>query len=221
MNAILSIFKKEWHCFKGSEKGVFIVYSILLFVWSFFPLNNVSTVAMSGSLWWLFFSVIISGNFASTVFVAERLSGSMEILLTSGYSRNAVLFGKMLFVMTLSIVIGILCLGLSFVWIMVSGHSQIAFGQAIFFAALVYSAGTFMNAASGAWLSVVLSSPRLLPFINVLVVGMICAIYSALHIFCGFAEWQLGLLLIIAGFVFLQLAKKEFNSEKIVAPLDV
>jgi ABC-type transport system involved in cytochrome c biogenesis permease component len=219
MNDVLAILRKEWRNFAGSEKGVFAVYAILIFVWSFLPLyNNLGSFALGGAVWWLFFSVIVSGNFANTVFVSERMSGAMEILLTSGFSRNGVLFGKVLFVMIMSGVIGALCFGLSFVWICLSDHAAFLFGPSLVYAALLYASGTFMNAGAGAWMSIRLSSPRLIPFVNILFVGLVCGVYYELSFI---SEWMLPVLLMAAGCGFCALAKRDFDGEKIIAPIDV
>jgi ABC-type transport system involved in multi-copper enzyme maturation permease subunit len=222
MKDMFAILEKEWRTFTGSEKGVFIVYAILILTWSFLPLyNNLGSFALGGTVWWLFFSVIISGNFAQTVFVTERMSGSMEILLTSGFSRDGVLFGKILFVMVMSIAIGGLCIGLSLAWIALKGHAALLPGTSLLYAALLYVAGTFMNAAAGAWMSIRLSSPRLIPFVTILLVGLVCGVYYALFFAVPASEWLLSALLFCAGCVFLALARKDFNGEKIIAPVDV
>ena len=222
MRDIALILKKEWRNFTGSEKGVFAVYGILIFVWSFLPLYNApGSFAFDGAVWWLFFSVIVSGNFANSVFVSERLSGSMEILLTCGFPRSGVLMGKIIFVILMSVVIGGLCFGLSFVWIEVTGRPQLFTAGSLLFGALLYCAGTFMNAAAGAWMSIRMSSPRLIPFVNLLFVGLVCGMYYALRYAVAVPGWLLVFFLAAAGLVFLLLAKKDFNGEKIIAPLDV
>lgn len=219
---MLTMLRKEWRNFVGSEKGVFAVYVILVFVWSFMPLyNNFGSFALGGAVWWLFFSVIVSGNFANTVFVAERMSGSMEILLTSGFSRNGVLFGKVLFVMVMSAVIGTVCFGLSLLWVVLSGHAALVLGSSLLYAVLLYSSGTFLNAAAGAWMSIRLSSPRLIPFVNILFMVCVCTAYYVLSRSFPVSEWLLSGLLCVAGAVFLALAKRDFNGERIIAPVDV
>jgi ABC-type transport system involved in multi-copper enzyme maturation permease subunit len=217
-----AILRKEWRTFIGSEKGVFAVYAILVFSWSFLPLyNNLGSFALGGAVWWLFFSVIVSGNFANTSFVAERMNGSMEVLLTSGFSRDCVLFGKVVFVIIMSVVIGTVCFCLSLLWVVLLGHASMLFGTSLLFAALLYASGTFMNASAGAWMSIRLSSPRLIPFVNILLVGCVCGLYYALYCTVPVSEWLLSCLLFCAGCVFLFLAKKDFNGEKIIAPVDL
>jgi ABC-type Na+ efflux pump permease subunit len=222
MNDIRSILTKESRNFTGSEKGVFVVYAILVLVWSFMPLyNSAGSFALGGAVWWLFFSVIVSGNFANSVFVAERMSGSMEILLTCGFSRGGVLFGKVLFIMAMSAIVGTVCFCLSLLWIVVSGRAALALGPSFLYAALLYAAGTFLNATAGAWMSIRLSSPRLIPFVNILFVGCVFAVYYELNFALAVSEWLLCGLLFAAGGIFLALAKKDFDGEKIIAPVDV
>ena len=133
LNAIIS---KEWKSFVGSDRGVFAVYAVLILSWSFLPLYKGLSMGME-DVWWLFFSVVISGNFSNTVFVSERLSGSMEILLTSGFPRDTVLFGKAAFITGISIAIGTLCLCLSRLWLHLAG-GQTGFDRAAFYGAGLY-----------------------------------------------------------------------------------
>jgi ABC-type Na+ efflux pump permease subunit len=170
-------------------------------------------------IWWLFFSVIISGNFANTVFVSERLSGSMEIVLTSGFSRDTVLFGKTVFIIGMSIVIGAVCLCFSRLWLHVSGQGQTGFHHVAFYGAVLYCAGTCMNVAIAAWMSVRLQSPRLIPIVTILAMSLIVAGFSVLLYFVQVPQWSLSIVLLSLAFVFLLLARKEFNGEKIIQPI--
>ncbi len=221
MKDIIPIIQKEWGSFVGSEKGLFAIYAILILVWSFLPFNNLGTFALSGTVWWLFFSVIISGNFSNSAFVAERMNGSMEILLTAGFSRFGVLVGKMMFVIVMSVIIGCLCFSLSLLWVSLLGREGLAPGQSVGFTFVLYVAGTFMNVCAGAWLSIRLSSPRLIPFINILIVGIVCVIFYSLYYSLFISEWALIGLLGLGGFIFCFAAIKDFESEKIIAPIDV
>jgi ABC-type Na+ efflux pump permease subunit len=216
------IISKEWRNFTGSEKGVFVVYGIIVFVWSFLPLTiAVGSFALNGSLWWLFFSVIVSGTFANSVFVSERMNGSMEILLCSGFSRNGVLYGKVLFIILMSIVIGGLCFALSLLWVVSSSQLYLFMGRSLAMSGLLYCCGTLLNASAGAWMSIRLSSPRLIPFVNILIIGIVCGIYSALQLAAPVSEWFLIVLLLVCAVAFLLLAKKDFNGEKVIASVDI
>ncbi len=211
------IVRKEWKNFLGSERGVFVIYAVLVLFWSFLPLNK---DLGNGPIWWLFFSVIISGNFSNTVFVSERLSGSMEILLTCGFSRDAVLFGKVAFVLLMSIAIGAACFSLSLVWLLLaSGLSHVSVSSETLSSAALFVAGALMNVSCGAWLSIRLQSPRIIPFMTIIILALVVSGFSGLASVCHAPQWILGLVLAAAGGVFLFFAKKEFHGEKVIAPI--
>jgi ABC-type Na+ efflux pump permease subunit len=218
LNAIIS---KEWKTFLGSERGVFAVYGVLILSWSFLPLYKGLAGTGIEDIWWLFFSVVISGTFSNTVFVSERLGGSMEILLTSGFTRNAVLFGKTVFIIGMSIAIGGICLAFSRLWLFLSEQGGSGLDRAFFYGAGLYCAGTCMNAACGAWMSVRLQSPRLIPIVTILVMSLIVAGFSVLLYFVNVPQWLFPVILLSAAFVFYVLAKKGFNGEKIVQPINL
>jgi ABC-type Na+ efflux pump permease subunit len=211
-----AVVLKEWLNFKGSERGLLLVYGILVLAWSFFPLNK---ELGAGPIWWLFFSVIICGNFTNTVFVSERLNGSMEILLTSGFPRNSVLFGKIAFVLLISIVMGMLCFCLSMVWLRIAGREKMFLSLEVIYNVLLFCCGVLMNVAFGAWMSFRLQSPRLIPFMTVMVMGGIVAGFYGLVFLFGLPQWTLGLILTIAAVIFGLFARKEFHGEKVIQPI--
>jgi hypothetical protein len=217
MKKLNAIIYKEWTNFTGSERGIFIVYGFLVLSWSFLPLYKGIGTSIEG-LWWLFFSAVISGTFSNTVFVSERLSGSMEILLASGFSRDAVLFAKSIFIIGMSICIGALCLGLSRLWLNVSGGYR-GFDGAVFYGAGLYCAGTCMNVGIAAWMSVRLQSPRLIPIVTIVVMTIIVAGFSGLLYVVVVPQWSLPVILLAIALAFFLFARKEFNGERIIQPI--
>jgi ABC-type Na+ efflux pump permease subunit len=216
MKKLNAIIGKEWAGFLGSERGVFFVYGILVLSWSFLPLyKGLGT----GPLWWLFFSVVISGNFTNTVFVSERLSGSMEVLLTSGFSRDAVLWGKSIFIMAMSCGIGLLCIGISRIWVSLWGTTGAEGFMDVLYGLGLYCAGTCLNVGCGAWMSVRLQSPRLIPFVGILLMSLTIAGFAALPLIAPVPQWLLGPALLCLAMVFLMLARKDFNGERIIQPI--
>jgi|WetSurMetagenome_2_1015567.scaffolds.fasta_scaffold00008_11 ABC-type Na+ efflux pump permease subunit len=220
MKQIVLILKKEWACFTGSEKGVFVVYAVLVFAWSFLPRYNATGgPGFLSGLWWLSLAVIMSSGFANSVFVSERVSGSMEILLTSGFSRDAVVLGKAAFVALVSSGMGVLCMLLSFVWSI--GNIQAYPVRSAMTDLLLYLGGAFMGSTAGAWMSIRFSSPRIMPFANLFLVMLLCAAYYAAISFIPLSEWLLFLLTCAAGTVFLWRAIKDFHGEKVIAPVEM
>ena len=214
MKKINAILKKEWLNFKGSERGVFFIYGILIISWSFLPLNKEFG---AGPTWWLFFSVIISGNFSNSVFVSERLNGTMEVLLTSGFNRDEVFFGKILFVLIMTIVIGASCFGLSMVWQFLNGHTTIQ--KDVLLDMIFFFAGAAMNVAFGAWMSLRLQSPRIIPFMTIMLMGFVVAGFYALSFFAHTPQWLLGAALAVLAGVFGTCARNEFHGEKVIQPI--
>jgi ABC-type Na+ efflux pump permease subunit len=217
MKKLEAIIAKEWMNFLGSERGVFAVYAILILSWSFLPLYK---GLGAGHVWWLFFSVVISGNFTNTVFVSERLSGSMEILLTSGFSRDAVLWGKSLFIIAVSCAIGLLCVAISRIWVSLWGAADAgAWDADVMYGVGLYCAGTCMNVGCGAWTSVRLQSPRLIPFVGILLMSLTVAGFSALLYVAAVPQWALVIVLLCLAIVFFIMARKDFNGERIIQPI--
>lgn len=217
MKDLKTIIFKEWKCFTGSDRGVFILYAVLIISWSLFLAGGNDSSLRTGPLWLVFFSVVVAANFSNTVFISERISGALEILMTSGLSRSSILFGKMSFVMVMSLLFGAMCLGLASVW------QQIIFDydstSLVPFDFLVYASSVFLNTAVSAFLSVRMSNPKLLHLTNLLLIGCIIAVFTFLNQFCQLPEIFLPLFLILAGLVSSILAKNEFNSERILQPV--
>lgn len=222
MSGIATILKKEMKNFSGSGPGIFIMYAVISVLWSFMLVP--STFSIAGFLWLAFFSVIVTANFSSTVFISDRINGTLEILITSGVSRNAVLFGKMLFVIAMASAIGLLCVLLSIVWALAlpeeygldtwSTRMLEPFDLYAFYAALYLSA-TFFNAAASAYLSVRMGNPRFLHFIILFMTGILVTACSALNI----RQTALVLTFSLAGAIFTLLAKREFAGERIIRPI--
>lgn len=223
MHAAILIVKNSWNSFLRSDRSVFLVYAILIVVWSIVLASNMHQLALeANTLWWVFFSVVISGNFSSTAFTAERLTGSLEIVLTSGLSRMGILVGKLAYVILMSVALGMLSYGLGLAWLALVRDDLPVLIRAMDFAnlAALYMAACFMNASCGAWLSVHLANPRLSHFATLLVLGVIVGVHAVLTASMPVAvsAWILPAALLVVGSVFFTLAVKDFSGEKVVQP---
>lgn len=217
MKGLKTVICKEWKCFIGSDRGVFILYAVLVLSWSFFLVGGSDSSLRTGPLWLVFFSVVVAANFSNTVFISERISGALEILITSGLSRNSILFGKMSFVMGMSLVIGVGCIGLSCLWQYLMYDNEMIILRSVDF--VTYAASAFVNTAGSAFLSVRMPNPRLLHLANLFLTGCIIAVYTFLSLNYPVPEFCLSLFLILVGLVSSILAKNEFNSERILQPV--
>jgi ABC-type Na+ efflux pump permease subunit len=179
--------------------------------------------AETGALWLVFLSVIVSGNFAATVFAAERMTGSLEVLLTSGLSRRAILAGKILYIVAMSIALGALCYLLAVVWSVAGGVPLSLFARTIPVAnhALLFAGACYMNASCGAWLSMHLANPRLANFANLLVLALVIAVHAAAAEVLPLSTWVLPAAFAALGAVFQLAATRAFRSERVIHPLSL
>jgi ABC-type Na+ efflux pump permease subunit len=220
MKQVMIVFKKEWMSFVGSDRGLFAVYLVLIASWGMLLATWKESVPIVTPLWLAMFSVIVTATFSNTVFVAERVSGQLELFLTSGISRRGILYGKMAFVFCMTMLVGAACIGCAVFLrplMMPYGPRTFAFFNASGFA--LYAAATFLNAASTAYLSVVMSNPRMLHFINLLLVGFIVSVRIALESFFPVPFFAMPVALALLGIVFTILAEREFNGERIIKPV--
>jgi hypothetical protein len=232
MNSGILILRKEIVSFLRNDRSALVVQILLILVWSAFLAANFSSTRTATTdlggypgelLWWVFFSVVVSGNFAGTVFVSERIQGSMEILLTSGLTRRSVLWGKIGFVLLMSFLVGFVCYGASLLWL--TAWSPAAFGgeripllRAAGDLGLFVSA-TWMNATCGAWLSLRLPNPRLSHFAVFLVFSVMVMLHIVLWFLLDPLIPPLWAWFCIAGVVFAIVADRGFHGEKVVQPV--
>jgi ABC-type Na+ efflux pump permease subunit len=218
MQSIKSIIIKEWKCFVGSDRGLFFFYGILLVSWSMFLALREQPVEMSAPWWLIFFSVVVTANFSNTVFISERINGSLEILISSGHSRMAILFGKIVFILIMSIVMGLFCVTAG---TFIRGYLT---EKSVSFEVMdiaVYIAAALFNTAGAAFLSVRMGNPRLLHIANMVMLTTIVIIHSVLSAFFNVPIYMLTSLLLLASGIFLVAAMREFNSERILRPVDL
>ena len=218
MRGIKSIFVKEWKCFTGSDRGLFLFYSVLIISWSLFLAFREKPSEVGGPWWLIFFSVVVTANFSSTVFISERINGALEILITSGFSRKTILIGKMVFILCMSVVMGIACLGLGTVFRNSFNGGNEVLSLMDFFA---FIGAAFYNTAGAAFLSVRMSNPRLLHIANMLVLTVLVILYSVLSFYQHMPPYALVVALFVIGAFFTWLAIREFESERVLRPVDL
>ncbi|MDR2693926.1 MAG: hypothetical protein LBB74_06895 [Chitinispirillales bacterium] len=217
MAGMLTVVRKELKCF-GGDKGQFIIYALMSALWSLALFSGgFNGDAAGGRFWCVFFAVIVASGFSGTVFISERVTGTLEILITSGISRDAVLFGKMVFAVGMSMAVGLLCAVFALIWGFALGAgASVRLG--INDAAL-YASTVFLNAAVSACLSVRMGNPRFLHFINLFMTAALLAAYIAVS-FLFAASWPfLAAGFLLLGTLFTFLARREFAGERITRPV--
>jgi ABC-type Na+ efflux pump permease subunit len=220
MSQCLLVLRKEWLNFVCSDKSVFFIYLFLIAGWGMLLATMNRGGSLGSPLWLVFFSVIIAANFSGTVFVSERMSGSLEILLTSGLSRGAILGGKMTFVIVMTFAIGMACILTASVvqhFMAPPDVDRVVYFQWTYLA--LYAGATFLNTASSACFSVWLPNPRLLHFVNIALVGCIMAGYVAVSLTQPLPLFLVAFVMTFVGILFAWLARRAFESERIIKPV--
>ncbi len=217
MQGTLTILRKEWRCFIGSDRGMFLLYAILTLSWSIMLAAPRDAAVEAESLWLVFFSVVISANFSNTVFISERINGILEILLTSGLSRKNILYGKMLFSGGMSTGMGLLCIALSYAWrpLLYGDHDRHITGGDV----AIYISAVYMNTAGSAWLSVLMANPRLLHLVNLLTLAALVISYRIASLFFPVPWYVLSLAVLGLGFGATFAARRLYESERILQPV--
>jgi ABC-type transport system involved in multi-copper enzyme maturation permease subunit len=227
MPGLRTIIRKELKCLLGSDKSTFLIHALMPVIWSLalYVNSGIGTDAGGAGFWFVFFAVIVTANFSNTVFISERVNGTLEILITSGLSRDAVLFGKMAFVIAMTLVIGLVCVGLAGVWgvaLFLSGAGGETGGGLLSiqgYDAGLYASAAFFCASASAYLSVRMPNPRFLHFINLFMMGAVVAVYSAISAVFAVHSSLLILTFLLMGAIFTLLARREFAGERIVRPI--
>ncbi len=217
MRSIGVVIAKEWKCFLGSDRGMFVLYFILILVWSVLLASRDSSHFNAEPLWLVFFSVVITANFSNTVFISERVSGSLEILITSGLSRNSILYGKMSFILLMSFIFGAICFFATFLFqnfLLKNSAENINLSSFI-----LYAGSAFLNVSSSAYLSVRLSNPRLLHFANMFILGLIVGIYMFLAATYDVSMLYLFVFMCSVAIFICWRTQKLYNSEKVLQPI--
>ena len=230
MRDAVLIFKKEWLTLVGSDRGLFVVHIVIILSWGILlalrsimlPVSTMSGMSFDliATFWYAAFSVIVAAMFSNTAFVSERISGALEILLTSGISRSGILYGKTAFIFAMTVIVGGLCLAVANALQPLMNPSGITpanvlGGQGI----AVYFGASFFSASSSAYFSILLPNPRILHFINLFMVMILIALYTVLMSFWLIPLYVLALFFALGGIVFTILAGREFNSERIIKPI--
>ncbi|MDR3012710.1 MAG: hypothetical protein LBU70_05810 [Chitinispirillales bacterium] len=220
MNGLRTVIRKEFKCFFNSDKSTFLIHALMPIIWSLaLYFNSGADMGRVGVFWIFSFAVIVTANFANSVFISERVNGTLEILITSGLSRDAILFGKMFFVIAMTLAVGLICA----VWVVVWAHVlPIADGglpHTGVSTVLLYLLSAFLCASSSAYLSVRMPNPRFLHFINLFMMSAVAAVYSVLET-VYFVHPSISIILfLLLCVIFLLLARREFAGERIIRPI--
>jgi len=224
MTGLTAILRKEVKNLFNSGWGVFFINALIVSGWSFMLFYEHRFGAGDLGIWLAFFAVVVSANFSATVFISERVSGTLEVLIVSGVTRDAVLFGKVFFVAGAAMAMGVVCAALSAVWVcLLSGPGMgaaasdiAAWSGRMAIGAPLYAGAAALNVSASAYLSMRMGNPRFLQFANLV---MTAAVLAAYWVTPASAGASLALIFFALSAVFLFLARREFAGERITRPV--
>lgn len=213
MSAVFAVMRREWWSFVGSDKGTLVAYVFILCVYSaVFTVNPYESNA--ARLWWIFYSVVAVSTVSGNAMVRERSTGALEVLFTSGISRAAVLYGKIGFGFIMSLFMGGVPFGVSRVVGVAAGLQPDTADWSGF---LLYMGAACVNLGSVAWFSVVLPNPRLVHFVNLVLLSLLIGLRAA----TGMKDNAFIPLLFGAGLLLSGMALRAFNGERVVEKVNL
>jgi ABC-type Na+ efflux pump permease subunit len=220
VNSIFVIFKHEFRAFVKSGVSSILLLLFTSLAWGGVIAGKIDSIdSVTSYLWVIFFALVASAGVSSNSFVRERLSSTMEILVISGVSRTKILLGKLLFTTLTTLLVGWLALTVSII-VALSLYGSYSIGlMNIISATALYSSSAILVTTLSAFLSIALSNPRAVQFINFGVLSLISTLFSILTIYYPITIFHLVALILLLAIIFLFLAMKIFNSEKIIQPL--
>ncbi len=221
MSETTLIFKQEFSSFIKSGKSSLLLVFITALTWGGMISSKISSFDEPTSyLWIIFFAMVASAGLTNSVFVRERLSNTLEILLTTGLNRSSILYGKLLFTSTATLFIGVCALLTATLFAKVLSLSgEIGFYE-ISQSVLLYLGATLLVTSSSAFLSLALSNPRLVQLINFTTLTLFSITFTFISMFVvELPLHSLSISMAVGSLLFTLLAKKWFNSEKVIQPL--
>lgn len=215
------IFEREWIHIKKSDRTTIAFLALLFCIWGFYTIVNFENLFNENDyMQMMIFSLIIIGNFVNNTFIFERASGCLEILLVSGVSRYGLFLGKIIFCTVISSLFGLLCMALSLVVATFAVEKLYLDSSAISKGLVVFTLTCFYLSSWSAWLSLIVKNPRIVHFVNILLLsGAIGLYYSLVY------RWENNFMILIGEMVSLSAigiigtmwwCKKENISEPIV-----
>lgn len=225
MRGVAVIVRKEFLSLLGSDRSILLLYGFVVFLWSFlFVGAGVEQSPGGTSIWLLPFSVIVVSNFSQGVFVSERLTGAVEILLTCGLSRPVIMTGKMVFVWAMAVVMGLACMGLGCAWAAVATAVDTGAPYSVPFSAgylVLFSSAAAFNTALVALLSIYLPNPRMSHLVNFLAVAAIMSVYFPFASRLPASEYVLSAILVVCAAVAIMGVFRGAAGERIARPVNL
>ena len=211
----MNLFRHELKVFFHSGKSSLLFVLLTVISWGAMmgghPLDTIESTTL---VWVLFFSLVSSAGITTSVFIRERLTGVLEVLLTSGLSRRRIVLEKLLFSYGVVLVMGLLTFVVA---IGVSGvlYDKLYSLNVVIQYFVAYSGGALVLVSSSAWFALLLSNPRVAYLFNFLLISVLSGI--ALYLQGNSSYW---LSLVVTFFMptlfFVYLAIGQLSKESVL-----
>jgi len=220
MSEIVLVFRQELLAFLKSGKSSLLLLAFTTLAWGGFITNKIESIDEPSSyLWVLFFSLVAGAGLSTSVFVRERVSATLEVLLTSGLERNSILLGKLLFTTAMTLLVGVGAFSISFLVRSLLYHDSLQLFDEIGVVLVLYSSSAILVSHSSALLSMTLSNPRLVQFVNFTLLTIISVLFGVFSPQGRGSLFVLSAGLLLLSILLFFLTKRAFRNEKIIQPL--
>ncbi len=222
MGEIRIVALHELRAFLKSGLSALLLLAFTTILWGGVIAGKVETIDEATSfLWVIFFALVGGAGATNSVFIRERLSGTFEILLTAGLERSAILIGKLVFTTSVTLLVGMGAFGFGFLT-----HTLIYKGDyfsidQLLSSLLLYGAAALLMSSSSAYLSLSLSNPRMVQFVNFILLTFCSMGFTLVGyiVETPLSLWWLALFMGLLSLLFDYMALKLFRSEKVLQPL--
>ncbi len=214
------IFWKEWNSFKASDRSTFIVFSIIILIYStLFTAHGATASSNAELLWWMFFSFLLCNILGNTLFVSERMTGSFEILLTCGLNRSAILLGKYFYMVLMVLALGTIptIIATGFNYFLLNRGDCSFMGSIPLTGIAIFAITTLYSSAMTALVSLGMKNPRTSGFLGMLALLLPSTIFIA----SGYSLLITTVVTCSMGILLLGIAIRIMQGERILQPLNL
>lgn len=214
---MLTIMKFEFRSLVKSGPSAIALLVFTALLWSNYVSNQVVSIADMGSfLWVISFAFVMTAGISYSVFIRERTNGALEILLTSGIEKVAIIRGKILFATIVSSLMGVTSFIFAFLIKYVILREEFYSWFELFDILLMYVGAVVFITSLSAFYSLLLKTPRLIQFLNFITLGILSAIYIVFDVLLQVPLWGFAVTLIAFSAMLNQISSKLFLREQVI-----
>lgn len=199
----------------GPSAIALLVFTALL--WSNYVSSQVTSIEDVGSfLWVISFAFVMTAGISYSVFIRERTNGALEILLTSGIEKLAIIQGKILFATIVSSLMGVTSFLVAFFIKYVIFREEFYAWSELFDILIMYIGSAVFITSLSAFYSLLLKTPRLIQFLNFMTIGILSSIYMVFNILLETRLEYFAITLLFLSAILNKISSKLFLREQVI-----